>query len=861
MINLDSPALGKRVWGIVICLVVVCFSGATLFAQGVGTISGRVTDSKTGEPLASINVTVKATTLGAATDTDGEYVIRNVPPGIYKVAFTAIGFGMYEATQVEVRANETVVVNAELTPAAIPVSETMVYGVSLRPERITEAPAAVSVLGPEEIKEHGNHGQLPRLLESLPGVDLVQSGVQDFNLNTRGFNSSLNRRVLVLLDGRDLAIVLLGVQEWNGLSLPLDDLGRVELVRGPGSALYGANAYSGVLNITTPAPKDVLGTKISFTGGELATFRGDVRHAAVAGDWSYRFNLGGVRTDTWTVSRTASEVKPGTLYLDTRTGLTKGTFDYTNLLLEQRPYNPKQLSSVYMTARVDRDFADQSFLTLEGGMTQVENEVFLTGIGRVAVPKARRPYARAAYTSEHIYAQAWVGGRKAIGPHYSLQSGGQIRERSENAHIEFQHNLSAVDDKLRVVWGASHRYQHEDSEGTLMPSPRFDNWSGVFSQVEYRFTEEIKGVVAGRFDRSTLHKDQWSPKAALVYAPTRNHSFRVTVNRAFQVPNYSELFLQADASAPTASPRQLEVGLEQYFAAVKAALGPAVTPLNLPSNLPWEFKPITRILALGNNNLDVEKVTSVEVGYKGILDDRFSVSVDVYRSRLTDFVTDLLPGVNPTYPRYSLSDGGINILKNLSDLEAVYNQLSLPATHPLRVNLAALRAGYVQLAAQLGPLLATLPTGDRAGVISYTNAGRVDEVGFEVGGKAFVTDELSAEANWSYFDFTVKAQQLGDVLLPNSPKHKFNATVSYAHRAGYNAGVSFRWVQKYPWAAGIFQGDIPEYAVVNLVSGYQITKNVHLGVNVFNLLNRKHYEIFGGSVLERRILGTVTTTF
>ncbi|MEK6572158.1 MAG: TonB-dependent receptor, partial [Bacteroidota bacterium] len=533
--------LGRTAWGILFCIVLTGFVVSTVFAQGAGTITGKVTVAKTNEALSYINVRVKGTTLGAATGKDGKYTIRNVPPGVYTLGFSAIGFTSIDVANVTVKTDETTTANAELSARAIPIGETIVWGASLRPERVTEAPAAVNVIGLEEIKQQLSHGQLPRLLETMPGVDIVQSGVQDFNINTRGFNKSINRRLLVLLDGRDLAIVLLGVQEWNGLSIPLEDLGRVELVRGPGSALYGANAYNGVINISTPPPKDILGTKIAVTGGELATFRGDVRHAGVLGNWSYKFNLGGVRTDTWTVSRTTTDAKPATDYIDRNTGLRKATFDYPDLLLEQRRYDVKQLSSMYASARFDRDFEDASFLSLESGITQVENEVFLTGIGRVHVPKARKPWGRAAYSSEHFFAQVWAGGRKAIGPHYSLQSGGQLRETSENAHIEFQHNFSALDNQLRVVWGASHRYQHENTEVTLMQAPRFDNWSGVFAQAEYKFTDEVKGVVASRFDRSTLHERQLSPKAALVLSPTKDHSFRVTFNRAFQVRGREEL--------------------------------------------------------------------------------------------------------------------------------------------------------------------------------------------------------------------------------------------------------------------------------------------------------------------------------
>ena len=67
----------------------------------------------------------------------------------------------------------------------------------------------------------------------------------------RGFNSSLNRRILTLIDGRDPSVPFLGSQEWAAVSFPMDELATVELVRGPGSALYGANAFSGVLNMTT----------------------------------------------------------------------------------------------------------------------------------------------------------------------------------------------------------------------------------------------------------------------------------------------------------------------------------------------------------------------------------------------------------------------------------------------------------------------------------------------------------------------------------------------------------------------------------------------------------------------------------
>src|SRR3989449_11519371 len=104
-------------------------------------------------------------------------------------------------------------------------------------------------------------GQVPLALARVPGLDVTQSGVNDFNVNARGFNTNLSRKILVLQDGRDLATALVIQETWGALSEPLEDFGRIEVIRGPGSALYGANAYNGVINITTPAARDVEGLR------------------------------------------------------------------------------------------------------------------------------------------------------------------------------------------------------------------------------------------------------------------------------------------------------------------------------------------------------------------------------------------------------------------------------------------------------------------------------------------------------------------------------------------------------------------------------------------------------------------------
>lgn len=754
-------------------------SSFSALAQTTGTIRGRVTDKRTGDPLPFVNVVVKGTTTGAATNAEGMYQIGNLAPGTYTLVARLVGHEVQEVSGVVVTAGATTTRDIVLAELAVQISEMTVYGASRRAERITEAPAAISTLAPKEIQLYSATGQLPRLLEMQPGVDIVQSGIQDFNINTRGFNSSLNRRLLVLLDGRDLAIAFLGAQEWNGLPVPLEDIGRLELVRGPGSALYGPNAFNGVINITTPAPKEALGTKVSYSAGELALQRADVRHAGLLGDHiSYKANAGRVQSSTWTRNRAHA-----------------GPYEYPGLSREARALDPDDVVSTYFNGRVDYEF-DENTITAEGGFSEVQNEVFLTGIGRVQVTKAHKPWGRLNFSNPNLNVMVWAQGRKSIEPQYSLLSGAPLDERSGIVNGEIQYNFNLLDDAMRVVLGVSHRYYHVNTRGTLMAEKQDDNTSGAFGQVEYSPIEWIKFVAAARWDRSTLHESQWSPKGAIVWTPHPDHSLRATYNQAFQVPNYSEFFLRVGAgTVPTTA---------------------YVDPRNPGQPVP--------ILARGNPNLKVEKITGYEVGYKGIFfDKKLFVTVDGYFNQAKDFITDLLQGVNPLYP-YNPPAGLAEVLRR-----------SLPGL--------------------------TIVDGKPAVVISYTNAGKVDETGVEVGFNYYINDEVSINGNWTWYDFKVKEQQAGDILLPNAPKHKFAAGFMWTRPDGIDLSLSARNVQPFTWAAGVFSGPIRAYTIVNGSVAYRLSSNYRLALTVTNMFDNRVYQIFGGSIIGRQVIGTITATF
>ncbi|OGU74340.1 MAG: hypothetical protein A3H45_03205 [Ignavibacteria bacterium RIFCSPLOWO2_02_FULL_55_14] len=574
--------------------------GASAFGQQTGVLQGHVrhVDTKTGVPGA--NLRLQGTVRGGATDEQGFYKIEGIPSGPYVVIVTAIG---HASINREVTIGEGTVAEQDflLSDEAVEMRDVMVYGASLRAERITDAPAAVSVIDARQIARNASSGQFARLIETEPGMDIVQNGLYDININTRGFNSSLNRRVLILLDGRDFGTAFLGAPEWNGLSIPIEEMGRIELVKGPGSALYGANAYNGVINITSISPRTNPGTRVLIGGGEHGTARADIRHAGVKDNWSYRLNAGGISGKTLSTPRT------------------NYAFEYDSLFSqpffhnELRALNTGAITQAYTSLRIDYDYDTGGGATVEGGISQVENEVYVTGIGRVQSTKAQKPWIRMNYRGHGFNVLLWSHSRINIEPEYSLSTGLPLTQNANISQGEVQYAFQTLDDMMFVVAGASIRFVDIDTRGSLMASPRKDNMSGVFAQAEYRFSDRLKTVVAVRLDKSTLHSSQVSPKAAVVWTPMEGHTLRGTFNQAFQSPNYSELYLRV------IRPR-----------------APGAT---------------SGVAYLGNPDLIPEKVTGYEVGYKGILfDHSLYLTVDGYFNHLKDFVTDLGDGLNPKYP-------------------------------------------------------------------------------------------------------------------------------------------------------------------------------------------------------------------
>jgi len=166
------------------------------------------------------------------------------------------------------------------------------------------------------------------------------------------------------------------------------------------------------------------------------------------------------------------------------------------------------------------------------------------------------------------------------------------------------------------------------------------------------------------------------------------------------------------------------------------------------------------------------------------------------------------------------------------------------------------------LRAGLGANFAGLTTinGQPALVFSYANSGSVDTQGIDVALNYYVTDRWVTDFSYSWFDFKVKQKNERDQLLPNAPENKANAGLTYRGDK-VTASAKVRWVDAFPWAAGVFVGDVPSYTLVDLGFGYHFNDRWSLGIDVSNALDKEHWQSFGGDKLKRRALGHIAVTW
>lgn len=770
-------------------------------------IKGKVINFDTKKPLEYVTVEILNTNISTKTNNLGEFSFEIEKTGEYKLLFTSPTQSQ-TTRKIKISGEKELNIIVEIISKNYNLGEVVVYGASRRAEKITQSPSAITVVLSEELERKSRQGQIAYAVAGNAGIDVLRNGANDFIVNSRGFNSGLNRRVLVLQDGRDVAMPLLGAMEWNSFALPMDEFESVEFVRGPSAALYGANAFNGVLLLKSQSPKNTQGGKISVIGGDYNTYKFDLSYAGGFDDIYFKINAGHSNTLNFANRRDSARF-----------------LEYKGLPIEKRVLKPddRKTYANYGSIRLDFYFDEDKSLTGEFGYSNSGNEAFVFGLGRTFVKETERPYVRLAYNSENINIHTHYMSRFTPDTMWLMVPNAPLLDNSKDFVFDFQHNFYLLKN-LHLIWGITEQLQFIRTYGTSIPNDVDANFTGVYSQLELKATDKLKLVASARYDYASIHPSYFSPRFSIVYSPYTGNQFRLSINKAFQRPNYSELYrLTPDApafSTKTKAPVNFK-NIENIIADSIAKLSGNRPVINLNLNA-------TRAFAVGNDNLEVEKIISYEFGYKNTISDNLYFSLDLFYNRLNDFITNFLPGVNPNIQKWS---------PNLPDSLSQYNELVKSIV-------------FSELSSRDRARLSIFK-GQPTFIVSNENIGKVDEYGLEFTAFWKIYNNFSLKFDYSYFGYKVIENKSSQPLLPNTAPHRANISMNYVLQNYFDVTVDINYSHKFDWLAGTFYGKVPSYTIVNLNAGYEILNNLNLGINVYNLFNKKHYQIFGGTYIPR----------
>jgi len=243
----------------ILLLGLIAFSSVAMVAQTI--VTGTVTDLKTGDTLPGANIKISRKAVGTTTDFDGNFVLNVADKPPFTIEISVLGF---KTEKVEIL-NNNQKLDIGLTENETSLDE-IVVSASRTPERIMESPVSIERMDTRAIKNTSAPSFYDGL-ENLKGVDVNTNSLTFKSVNTRGFATFSNTRFMQLVDGMDNAAPGLNFAIGNLLGMSELDVKTVELLPGASSALYGANAFNGILFMTSKSPFDDQGISFSYKQG------------------------------------------------------------------------------------------------------------------------------------------------------------------------------------------------------------------------------------------------------------------------------------------------------------------------------------------------------------------------------------------------------------------------------------------------------------------------------------------------------------------------------------------------------------------------------------------------------------------
>jgi iron complex outermembrane recepter protein len=441
-----------------------------------------------------------------------------------------------------------------------------ITSVSKKAQKVSEAAAAIFVITNQDLRRSGVTS-IPEALRMVPGFQVTRIDASKWAITSRGFNGRFANKLLVLIDGRSVYTPLFSGVLWDIQDTLLEDVERIEVIRGPGATLWGANAVNGVINIITKQAKDTQGGLVTAGAGTKERGFGSVRYGAkLNDDTCYRVyakyfdrDSGVDGVDNWHVVR--------------------GGF------------------------RIDWEPANGNSLTLQG-------DIYDDKIGsRVSVASLTAPFARTLDGDresnglnlltrwQHVISDT---SDMTLQLYYDRieQNTIILDEIRDTFDIDFQHRF-LLSERQNVIWGLGYRFISDDINNTFSmsfyPDSRDDNLFSAFVQDEIILVEDRLHLTLGsKFEYNDYTGFEIQPNARLMWTPHSQHSIWTAVSRAVRTPSRVNYDIRYNI---------------QVF--------PLGSSLALNS-------------LIGNRNFDSEELIAYELGYRVQLMDRLSLDIAAF---------------------------------------------------------------------------------------------------------------------------------------------------------------------------------------------------------------------------------------
>jgi len=802
-----------------------------LYAQS--TVSGTVVDESGGVvPGATVDLTDSRSRMSTTSGGRGDYSFSNVAPGTYEVTVSLVGFSQ-AAQSVTVAGGDTMVPAIKLGVSGH--SEVVVVSASRTQTALIDAPATMSVIPADVIASSPaqNYGDL---LRQVPGVNVIQLSARDVNLTNRQATSTLSNSQLVMLDGRSIYLDFFGLVLWDFLPSNMSDIKQIEVVRGPASVVWGANAMTGAVNIITKSPRESVGTTAILTAGGMSrdagstigkgagqVFGGNVTLAQAPNDrLSYRISAGYFNSDPMprptgkipviTDPRTGTGTVGGATYPADSTGPIGTAFE------NQGTSQPK------FDARVDQEL-NGGRIVYQGGVAGTSGLIH-TGLGPFEIQSGSyMAYGKVGYTRGGLKLNGFGNFTKADAPNLLLPDPStgqplQLNFKTQTYDFEAADTLVAARSHVLTFGGNARR---NNFDITIAPAAQDRTELGAYIQDEI-FLNHVRLNLGVRVDKfGNLDDPVFSPRLSATFKPMSDHAIRVSYNRAFRSPSVINNYLDLAIVQPVdLSP----VGV----------LVPPLAPL-VAAPFPLVVKAVGSELPIGGKAqtpLTESSLDAYEVAYTGTFMNRSTVTVSFYVNDLKDDLNfSQLPSTLDPYTSAAPPPGWV--------------QRGLPAS---LIDVLALRGIFLPRTA-----------------FTYLNLGPLRQKGFEISLDHQLTNAISAFANYSWQG---DPQILDDpnpfpkteLALP--PTNRFNIGFN-ANGSRFLGNLSVNYADKAFWSdvlTSAYHGFTDAYTLVNGTFGVKwMNGKLTTSVKSTNLLNDDIQQHVFGDILKRSIIGEVKVTY